>query len=254
MPHLDRDAIFMKKTPIALQLWSVRDHCHKDFAGTVSAVAKVGYEGVELAGYGNLDVNGVRTALGNANLKVAGMHVGIKALRGDLESVIGDALLLGTCDVICPWWPPSHFVSAAACEAIGSELDAIGATLRAYGLRLGYHVHDGEMKVIEGKTVIAWMLGASQPRNLTVEPDVYWIQHGGINPAKFLRDQGTRFRLIHLKDDKELGSGPVNFPEIFEVTDALGCLEWYVVEQEGFSHAPMISLGKNVEQLRAWGR
>ena len=52
-----------KKTPVALQLWSVREDAKRDFAATAAAVAGIGYAGVELAGYGNLDAKGAKAAL-----------------------------------------------------------------------------------------------------------------------------------------------------------------------------------------------
>ena len=65
----------MKKIPLSLQLYSVRGDTGTDFAGTVAAVAKMGYTGVELAGYGNLDAKGAKAALDAAGLKVSGMHM-----------------------------------------------------------------------------------------------------------------------------------------------------------------------------------
>jgi sugar phosphate isomerase/epimerase len=41
----------MAKLPIALQLYSVRDDCARDLPGTLKAVANMGYDGVEFAGY-----------------------------------------------------------------------------------------------------------------------------------------------------------------------------------------------------------
>ena len=40
----------MKKFPIALQLYSVRDDLEKDFEGTLKKVKELGYDGVEFAG------------------------------------------------------------------------------------------------------------------------------------------------------------------------------------------------------------
>ena len=40
----------MKKFPVALQLYSVRDDMAADFAGTLEKVAGMGYQGVEFAG------------------------------------------------------------------------------------------------------------------------------------------------------------------------------------------------------------
>ena len=39
---------------LGLQLYSLREETPKDFCGTVEKVAKMGYTGVEFAGYGGL--------------------------------------------------------------------------------------------------------------------------------------------------------------------------------------------------------
>ena len=109
----------MPTLPVSLQLWSVREDMKRDFASTVAEVARIGYAGVELAGYGNLDSKGAKAALDAANLKVSGMHVGIAALRADPEKVIGDALMFGSRHVTVPFWSPDQFVSIAAVEKIG---------------------------------------------------------------------------------------------------------------------------------------
>jgi sugar phosphate isomerase/epimerase len=243
-----------KRTPVALQLWSVREDAGRDFAATAAAVAKIGYDGVELAGYGNLDAKGAKAALDAAGLKVAGMHVGYPALRSDPNSVISDALLLGCRHVACSWWPPAHFVSAAACEKIGEQLGEVGRTLRAFGIQFGFHNHDSEFKIFEGRTAFDWILGATQPRDLFAELDVFWVHSAGYSPAKFIRDHGGRIPLVHLKDKKELGAGPVDFGAIFAATDSVGAVEWFIVEQEEYSHVPIESVRLCYEQMKAWGR
>lgn len=244
---------FMKKIPIALQLWSLRDDVRRDFAATVGEVGRMGYHGVELAGYGNLDANGAKAALDVANLKVAGVHVGIAELQSDLNTVINDALLLGTRHVICPIWPAAHYLSAAACEH-GEQLGEIGKTLRSVGLTFSFHNHAAELKVVEGRSAFEWILGASAPRDLKAEPDVYWLHLGGCAPEKFLRDHGARCPLVHLKDEKELGLGPVDFAKVFSAIDQVGAVEWLIVEQEAYNHVPMESIRLCFEQLKKWGR
>jgi sugar phosphate isomerase/epimerase len=243
-----------KKTPVALQLWSVRDDMKRDFAATAAAVAEIGYEGVELAGYGNLDAKGAKAALDAAGLKVAGMHVSYPTLSGDPTSVVNDALLLGTKNVACSWWPPAQFVSAAACERIGEQLGKVGEALRPFGIRFGFHNHASEFGIFDGRPAFDWILGAAEPRNLVAELDVFWAHHVGYSPAKFILDQGARIPLLHLKDAKELGQGPVNFDEIFAATDLVGAAEWFIVEQEEYSHVPIKSVRLCYEQMKAWGR
>lgn len=244
----------MKRIPISLQLWSVHSDTRRDFVATVAEVARIGYAGVELAGYGNLDAAGAKAAIDAAGLKVSGMHVGIQRLQSDLNGVIDEALLLGARHVICPHWPEGQFVSGAACENIGLQLAAIGARLRAFGLRFSFHNHAIETKSFDGRTGLDWMLGAAAPRDLGVEPDVYWLTVGGLKPAKFLRDHGARVALVHIKDETELGSGPVDFAPVFAAIDEIGSVEWIVVEQESYNHDPLVSVRLCLEKLKSWGR
>jgi sugar phosphate isomerase/epimerase len=243
-----------KKTPVALQLWSVKDEVQRDFAAAAAEVARIGYAGVELAGFGNLDAKGAKAALDAAGLKVAGMHVSFENLKNGFNAVIGDALELGAKHVACSWWPPAHYVSRAVSERIGEQLGAVGAQFRPYGIQFGFHNHGSEFKIFDGKPAFEWILGAAEPRNLFAEVDVFWIHDMGYSPGKFLRDYGSRVPLIHLKDAKELGAGPVNFEEIFAATDSVGAVEWFIVEQEHFSHSPMKSVRLCFEQMKAWGR
>jgi len=243
-----------KKIPVALQLWSVREDTARDFAATVGAVARMGYTGVEIAGFGNTDAKGAKAALDAAGLKVAGIHAGIGQLRSDLNRCVDEALLLGTRHVICPYWPHEHYHSGAACARIGEELGAIGATFHAHGLHFAFHNHAFELKVVDGRRAFDWILDAAAPRDLGCQADVYWVQVGGKDPAEFIREQGRRIRTMHLKDEKELGTGPVNFAGVFATVEAIGAVEWYVVEVEQYSHAPMESVRLSFEQLRKWGK
>jgi sugar phosphate isomerase/epimerase len=240
--------------PVSLQLWSVREATAKDFAATVKAVAAMGYRGVELAGYGNLDAKGVAAAVREAGLAVSGMHVGWPQLSANLSQVISDALLLGTKHVACPSWPREHFVSGAACAEIGRRLGEVGATLRSVGIQLSFHNHGSEMAVVDGRRVMDWMLDAAEPRNLAAQVDVYWVQMGGSDPSAYLRELGRRVRTVHLKDEKEIGLGPVDFAPVFEAIDGIGSVEWNIVEVEQYSHAPLESVRLSLEQLKKWGR
>lgn len=242
------------KTPVALQLWSLREDVKRDFAASVAEVAAIGYDGVELAGYGNLDAKGAKAALDAAGLRTAGMHVSYPTLSGDPTTVVSDAILFGARDVTCSWWPPAHFVSRAACEKIGEQLNKVGDMLRPFGIRFGYHNHDHELRIFDGRPALEWILGASEPRNVVSELDVYWVHKAGLSPAKFIRDHGARMPLLHLKDSKELGTGPLNFTEIFDAADSVGAVDWYIVEQEEYNHVPIKSVRLCYEQMKAWGR
>lgn len=244
----------MTPLPLSLQLYSLRDLTKTDFAGTVAQVAQIGYAGVETAGFGNLDAAGAATAITDAGLRVSGMHVKLEELRCDLAKVIGEARLFGTRDLICPYSPPASFRTVAGCVALGGELNRIGADLRELGLQLHYHHHAFEFAEVEGRIGLDWLLDAAEPRNLKCEVDVYWIHHAGRSPAGFIREQGRRVQLLHLKDEKEIGLGPVDFAAVFSAVEEIGALAWYVVEIEHYNHPPLESARISFEQLRRWGK
>ena len=244
----------MRTVPLSLQMYSLRDDAQTDFAATVAEVARMGFTGVELAGYGNLEAAAAAEAVKAAGLQCSGMHVGLDRLRANPTEVIQEAQLFGTRDVLCPWFPPALLTSKEAFIALGTELDAIGARLSAFGIRFHYHNHDAEWRVFDGRPGFDWLLDAARPGNLLCEPDVYWIQVGGGDPARFLREQGRRVRLVHLKDEKEIGTGPVDFEAVFKAIDEVGTVEWCVVEVEHYNHAPRESVRRSIAKLQAWGR
>jgi len=46
----------------------------------------------------------------------------------------------------------------------------------------------------------------------------------------------------------------VDFAMVFAAADSVGAAEWYVVEQEEYSHAPIESVRLCFEQMKEWGR
>ena len=244
----------MRRIPVALQLWSVRHDLKSDFTSTVGRVARMGYTGVELAGYGTLDVAQARAALNDAGLAVAGCHVSYLALESDVERVIAEAQILGTRHVICSSWPKGLAVTRANCESIGAGLRTAGSRLRAAGLQLSFHNHAHELEVVGGRTGLEWIVPPDGGDELTVELDVYWLQFAGQSPAAALTRYGGLCRLVHLKDRYSLGSGPVDFPEVFAAIDVIPPLDWLIVEQEEFLKAPLESVQDCLEQMKRWNR
>ncbi|WP_221029563.1 sugar phosphate isomerase/epimerase family protein [Actomonas aquatica] len=244
----------MAKPRTSLQLWSVRQHTQQDFAGTVAAVAKMGYQGVETAGFGNLEPADAAKAIADAGLVVSGMHLNIRLFRADFNKVVDEALLCGATDLIVPSWPAAHYRSAAACRQIGAELNELGARLRPLGFKLHFHNHDWEMKEVEGRRVFDWILDEASPANLGCQADVYWVHKGGKDPVEFIREQGRRISLLHVKDEKEIGSGPVDFAPIFAATAEIGAVQWNVIEVEKYNHDPLESVRLSLEQLKTWGQ
>src|SRR6185369_12653319 len=72
-----------KPINIGLQLYSVRNDCAKDLPGVLKAVAKMGYTGVEFAGYHGRTAQELRQLLDENHLECYGTHIGLETLTGD---------------------------------------------------------------------------------------------------------------------------------------------------------------------------
>src|SRR4030042_1048838 len=72
-----------RKIPLGLQLYSVRAECEKDLPGTIKAVAGIGYQGVEFAGYYDYSAKDLRKLLDDNGLQCCGSHTQLDTLLGD---------------------------------------------------------------------------------------------------------------------------------------------------------------------------
>lgn len=250
----------MAKIPIALQLYSVREQLRADFTGTVGAVAKMGYAGVELAGYGGLTASELRSLLDGLGLRVAGDHVGFDRLEKNLAEAIAFNKEIGSQYVVCPFVPEGRRKDAAGWKQLAQTLNEIGRQCVDQGLNFCYHNHAFEFAPMDGSNGFRLLYENSDPRYVKMELDMYWALKGGDNPASILRRYAGRCPIVHLKDMTgdaeqtfaEVGEGVVNFQDVFQEA-ATGGVAWYVVEQDRCRRPPLESVQLSLQHLREWG-
>jgi len=245
--------------PISLQLWTLNENTGKDFAGTVKEVAQIGYKAVELAGTGNLKSAEAAKALDDAGLRVSGLHVGWDWFTEKFDQLLEDAKRFKTNELILPGIDSKNYASKEACLAFGKELGAVGAKVRAAGMKLSYHNHDKEFAIFDGRPALEWMLEPSAPQDVAAQVDLFWVAAAGQDPLRALHRLGTRARSLHIKDgvgrkQTDLGKGKVDFPAIFKFVEANGLADWYIVEQEEFAGTRMDSVRAAYAYLKSLGK
>lgn len=244
----------MAKIPVALQLYTVRDACEKDFAGTLRQVADMGYAGVELAGTYGKSAAEVKKLLDDLGLPCVGSHTGDR----DLKEVIAFHKALDCKSVGWPVFPGGLPKTEDELKAAIKRLNERGAEYKKNGLRLYYHNHSGEFQVINGKAILDWFYEKTDPDLVKAQYDVCWIYNAGVDPAAYMRKYPKRCPLLHLKDMKadktltEVGNGVVDFKSIFVASEAAG-VEWYIVEQDRWERPSIESARISLENLRKWG-
>lgn len=248
----------MKRIPIALQLYSVREECAKDFVGTVRAVSEMGYEGVEFAGYYNLEAKELRKILDDFNLKVAGTHIGINTLVGDeFQKTVDFNNILGNKFLIVPALPSEYTKTKDGWLRVAELMNDIAEKLKPYGMRVGYHNHDIEFIKIDGER--PWdIIFQNTSKDVVMQLDIGNAMHGSADPIEILKRYPGRAITVHLKeypfDAPAIGEGKVNWKEIFDLCETIGGTEWYIVEYETPGQPPLESVRRCIENLRKMGK
>ena len=248
----------MRNIPVAVQMYTLRDDCEKDFAGTLKKVAELGFDGVEFAGFGGLSAREVKSLIDELGLQAAACHVPLEQLETNLPQVIEDMKILGSNYVVCPYLMPDRR-SEQDYQALISLLNQAGEKCQQEGLTLCYHNHDFELsRLSDGRTALAAIFDDTNNANVKAEFDIYWLTKAGEKPVEWIKHYKCRTPLIHLKDMTtdteqffaELGTGGVDLESILNLGNEAG-VEWWVVEQDMSRRTPLESIEISINYLKS---
>src|SRR5882724_12585045 len=94
----------MGKIPIGLELYTLREECKTDLPGMLAAVSKIGYKGVEFAGYHGRTAKELRKMLDDNGIVACGTHTPYESVLEDkLKETIEFNRTIGNKFLIVPW-------------------------------------------------------------------------------------------------------------------------------------------------------
>lgn len=235
---------------INLQLWSVKDDTAADFFGTLEKVAKMGYTGVEFAGFGGIAAEDMKKKLDELELEGVSAHVPYDQLTNHLEETIAYLKTIGASFIVCPG---AEVNSVENAKKIAAEFNRIGKICKENGLRFGYHNHDFEFKMDNGQYPLEVLFENVDPEYVIQQPDVFWVQYAGLDAVEYVRKNKDRCPIIHLKqirgkDNVDAQDGTIDFAEIKKIcSDAV-----FVYEQEEYpTGTPLECVAHSAEHLTA---
>lgn len=179
---------------------TLREQAARDYLGTLAEVAAMGCRAVELAGYGGLPPEQLRSALDRIGLRAVSAHVPEGRFRREPEAALEEAALLGCRYLVVPSLDRRAFGSSDAIRRAAGHLNRWGELCRRRGLRLGYHNHGWEFRDVEGRAGYEWLASATEPDLVHLQIDVYWALHAGLEPAALIRRHSGRVPTLHVKD------------------------------------------------------
>ncbi|MEK8128323.1 TIM barrel protein [Paenibacillus filicis] len=244
------------KQKFAVQLYTLRNECEKDFPGVLRQLRQMGWAGVELAGLYSYSAEEISEVLQETGLQTAGMHVSFQRLSSELESVLKEAQLFKTTTLICPS-VPHELRNEEGYRQFRNQLNDIAREIRQDGYTLSFHNHAFEFETnVDGRNALEYLLEPSADNAILAEIDVYWVKKAGKNPAAFICPYSYRMPTMHVKDmtnDEhrtyaEIGTGVIDFDPILIWGEQNG-VAWYIVEQDVCQGNPMDCVNTSLKNL-----
>lgn len=248
------------KPKVGVQLYSVREDCKRDLPCTLAEIAKIGYRGVEFAGYYDYDAKTLRHMLDENGLECCGTHIGLEALLGEnLERTTEFHLTLKCNYLIVPGLPEERRASLSAWRETAQLFNEIAELLKPYGLRTGYHNHWIEFQPMEGELPWDAFFSNTTP-DVIMQIDTGNALHGGAHAEPFVHKYPGRALTVHCKEfsnanpNAVIGEGEVHWSEFFDACERVGRTEWYIVEQETYAKTPIETIRLCFEAMKRMGK
>lgn len=192
----------MTRPPMSVQLYTVRDHLDSDAAGTLEALAAMGFTAVEPFGLPDLPT-AVREALTANGLATPTAHGAVLARTAETLAAAKD---LGVQVIIEPWQDPARFTDRLSIAEVAAELNAAAEAAAVHGLTVGYHNHGFELSnSVDSVPALLVLAELTDPR-VVFELDAYWAAVGGVDPVEIATVLGERLVAIHVKDGDPAGT------------------------------------------------
>lgn len=237
-----------KRIPVALELFSLRAEAGKDLPGTLAAIKKMGYEGIELVcEKGGLISNEtlwgrpfpeVAKMIKDNGLKVYSIHHGFRLLRGEqLEKTIAINKLVGNKNVTCSWMDAAKTI--ATWHEHAKTYNEIQAKLDKHKMSVGLHNHGAEVRPVEGQ--LPWdVFMDNTVKGVTGQMHLAAFPAANLDPVAYIRKYPGRSRTMQLNDWAPgkrgvlLGEGVIDWKALFAAAESVGGIQAYIIEQESY--------------------
>ncbi|MCQ2475279.1 MAG: sugar phosphate isomerase/epimerase [Clostridia bacterium] len=236
----------------AVQVYSVREHIkdEKTLLKALEEIKKIGYDGVEFAGYFGADAKKIKAKLDELGLVCVGGHIGLENFtKFNLEKTIEFQHILGTKAIGVGGAPHRTMVE---CKLTGKILgNAQKYAMEKYGMKVYYHNHTEEFKPLRNKMLPIDVIGSY----CSLEIDTYWSFHAGIDNYKFLLEKKDNIVHLHVKDGidghpKALGEGNCDIPAVMKAAKKMG-MEWLIVENDDPEPTGFEDIARSLKYLKS---
>lgn len=265
---------FIDKKRIGLQLYSLRDIVKQDPKSVLKKVARFGYKELETYDYEDGKLFGLPTKefgkfANGLGMKVTSGHYHLgwstskKSWKGtlmnDWERAVTDAKEIGQEFMVLAHLEKDERKSLDDYKFVIEQLNKAAEICGKYNIQLSYHNHEYEFDTFEGQVAYDLMLKELDPKLVSMELDLYWINVAKLNPLDYFAKYPGRFEQWHVKDmDKinpkqqvDVGTGRIDFKSIFAKANLAGLKHFYI-EQEAYPVSSIQSVEADIKVVKKW--
>jgi sugar phosphate isomerase/epimerase len=239
---------------IGINLFTIPTMLEKDFRGAIEFLAGLHYSSVEFCapytfstpeeiarwqeiakhlpfsgtGFFGLTTAQVQAILKEYRMAAPSMQSGLLTLQTRMGPLAEAAHALGTTYVTLPAMPEENRKTLDDYKRTADAFNAIGEDARRHGLKYAYHNHGYGLREVDGEVPLNVVMQRTDPSLVFFEMDTYWTTAGGGDPIGLLKKYPSRYKLIHLKDMKEIkhfsgdGGNPSQWIELFPYMTSVG--------------------------------
>jgi sugar phosphate isomerase/epimerase len=259
-----------KHIPVGLLIYAVLADWKKDFDGTLTAVAQMGYEGVELTQYESWTLERakeVRKLMDSIKLKVLATHTEPEFfVPGDkMKAAIELNHILGTQTVCCvrglgtaPTGIGYHAKATSDADAwkeLTDVLESAAETLQKNKMACSFHNHAVEFQTKDGLRPIDILAKA---KGLVFHVDVAVCRRAGTDPVAFMKQYPGKTECLLLTDGPAdagrhapvFGKGDTPWKDVFATAESVGGIKYYLLTHGATDMTPLETVKKDLEQYR----
>ena len=133
-------------------------------------------------------------------------------------------------------------------------LNKLGAMAKKHGIQFLYHMHNIEFNpIVDSKykgQIIDYVMENTDPDLVKFQGDVFWIQIGGRDAAKFIKEHADRIPMLHVKDFYFIGEGDfMDYKAIFNAFYGAGNTDWVLEMEDPMTREQMYKKAEGHNQM-----
>ncbi|MDP4285955.1 MAG: sugar phosphate isomerase/epimerase [Bacteroidota bacterium] len=243
--------------PLGVQAYTFRKSFPIDVAKTLDTIKMMGFTEIESRSQG-MSPEAFKKLCNDRGISIPSTEANYDQLEKSPESLAHAAKLMGAKYLMCAWVP--HKGRVFTFENAKSTVEVFnkaGKVLKDSGIVFCYHAHGYEFQSYQNGTLLDYLIQNTNPKYVSFEMDIFWMQFGGGDPVLLLKKYGKRWKLMHLKDmrkgtvknltggtstdnDVSLGTGEIDIPGILKEAKKIGIKHYFIEDESNFvsEHVP----------------